>query len=187
MPTTNTSAHIRGIAFGAAILTLFGLAWCLASLLNWPSHPHWTIVLALGIAASLIAASAFRIVCPGGATAPDATRAAADGRRAGILFGIIFTLEGAFIALAAVLLSRHQLTDWIPVAAALIVGVHFLPLAHVFRVPLYYATGVLSILAAVVCFAIRDPASRVFWLGLSMAAILWLSASAALLQTRPPA
>jgi len=184
MPGPHTTAHNRGIAFGAAILTLFGLFWAVAALLNWPAHPRWTIVLASLIATSLIAASAFQICFPGGIPAPDPSKAAAEGRRSGTLFGIIFTLEGVFIALAAAFLSRHHLDSWIPAAAAFIVGIHFLPLARVFRVPLYYFTGILAAAAALGSAAISNTSARSVFVGLAMTAILWLSAIAALLQSR---
>ncbi len=76
----------------------------------------------------------------------DDPAAAAKGKRAGMLFGIIFGLEGGLIALCSTLLARYGLSIWIPIAAAVIVGVHFIPLAFVFEVPLYYWTGVLSVL-----------------------------------------
>jgi hypothetical protein len=182
MPNSRTTAQIRGMAIGAAILTLFGLAWSLAALLNWPAHPTWSIVLALALAAALVAASAKRALHPGGRPAIDPEKAAADGRRSGMWFGIIFTLEGVFIAIAAILLSAHHLADWIPAATACIVGLHFLPLARLFRVPLYYATGILSVAAAAATFAIHDPLAQVVFLGLAMAAILWLTSTVILVQ-----
>jgi hypothetical protein len=180
-----TTAQARGLAFGAAILTLFGLAWAMAALLNYRAHPHWAVILALWIAASLIAAAVFRMICPGGTAAADPNRAAAEGKRAGMWFGIIFGLEGALIAGAAILLSANGLQNWIPVAAAAIVGIHFLPLARLFRVPLYYFTGIVSVIAAAASFAVHDPAVRVFWLGINMATILWITATVALVQARP--
>ena len=184
MPNPRTTAQLRGMAIGAAILTLFGLAWALAALLNWPAHPRWSIALSLSIAAALIVAAVFRALNPGGRPAADPEKAAAAGRRSGMWFGIIFTLEGVFIAIAAVLLGSYHLADWIPVATAFIVGIHFLPLARLFRVPLYYATGVLASIAAAASFAIADPVARVVTLGLAMAAILWLTAAYVLIQAR---
>jgi hypothetical protein len=184
MPNPRTTAQLRGMAIGAAILTLFGLAWSFAALLNWPAHPAWSIVLSLSIAAALIGAAIFRALHPGGRPASNPALAAAEGRRSGMWFGLIFTLEGVFIAIAAILLGSHHLADWIPVATALIVGIHFLPLARLFRVPLYYGTAILASLAALASFAIADPLTRVVSLGLAMAAILWLTSTVILLQAR---
>jgi hypothetical protein len=51
--------------------------------------------------------------------------AAAAGRRIGILCGIIFWIEFGLIALCAALLARHGLVLWIPIVAAIIVGIHY--------------------------------------------------------------
>ena len=114
----------------------------------------------------------------------DDPAAAAKGKRAGMLFGIIFGLEGGLIALCSTLLARYGLGIWIPIAAAVIVGVHFIPLAFVFEVPLYYWTGVLSVLGMLACSLVPDAATRVLCAGLVMAAVLWLTVVLLLLQTR---
>jgi hypothetical protein len=105
---------------------------------------------------------------------PDAT---AKGKHDGMLFGIIFGIEGGLIALCSVLLGRYGLGAWIPIATGVIVGVHFIPLASIFRVPLYYWTGVLSILGMAACSLIHDPSERSLCAGLVMAAVLWMSAA----------
>lgn len=65
-------------------------------------------------------------------------------------FGFIFGLEIVLIALAGILLSHFQLTPFITPTIALIVGVHFFPLAQLFRVSAYFLTGVLLALIALV-------------------------------------
>jgi hypothetical protein len=110
--------------------------------------------------------------------------AAAKGKRAGILFGIIFGTEGGLIALSSVLLLRSGLGDWIPVAVAFIVGVHFLPLAYVFEVPLYYWTGALAIFGILGCLFIHAVGPRLLCVGLVMAGVLWLTTLLLLMQTR---
>lgn len=107
---------------------------------------------------------------------------ATKGKRAGRLFGIILGVEGGLIALDAA--GERGLGFWIPIAIAIIVGVHFLPLVHVFEVPLYYWTGALSVLGVLGCLLIRDVYTRLLWVGLVMAAVLWLSVVLLLLQTR---
>jgi hypothetical protein len=82
--------------------------------------------------------------------------AAAKGKRVGILFGIIFGVKAGLIALCSTLLARRGLGLWIPIAIAIIVGVHFLPLARVFEVRLYYWTGSLSVLGVLGCLLISD-------------------------------
>jgi len=111
--------------------------------------------------------------------------AAAKGKRDGMWFGIIFGVEGGLIALSSVLLARFGLDTWIPLAAAAIVGLHFLPLARLFEVRLYYWTGAVIVLAVLACSLIRDPSARQLCAGLLMAAVLWLTSAVVLLRARP--
>jgi hypothetical protein len=108
--------------------------------------------------------------------------AAAKGKRAGKLFGIIFGIESGLIWLCATLLARAGLSIWIPIAVAVIVGLHFIPLARAFEVPLYYWTGVLSVLGMLGCSLIVDAGMRLLCAGLTMAAVLWMTALLLLLQ-----
>ena len=108
--------------------------------------------------------------------------AAAKGKRAGMLFGIIFGIESGLIWICATLLARAGLSIWIPIAVAVIVGLHFIPLAHVFEVPLYYWTGLLSVLGMLGCSLIGDAGMRLLCAGLTMAAVLWMTALLLLLQ-----
>ncbi len=110
--------------------------------------------------------------------------AAAKGKRAGKLFGIIFGTESGLIWLCATLLARLGLSIWIPIAVAVIVGLHFIPLARVFEVPLYYWTGVLSVFGMLGCSLIRDAGTRLLCAGLIMAVVFWLTAVVLLLQAR---
>jgi hypothetical protein len=63
------------------------------------------------------------------------------GKRIAMWLGIIFGIEIVLIALASILLSVFQADRFIAPTAALIVGIHFFPLARLFRVPVYYLTG----------------------------------------------
>jgi hypothetical protein len=180
----STVAHVRGCVAGAAILTLFGSVWCILALALWPPHPVWSVPAGSVATVVLLALCVMRLVALRNIPSVDDPVAAAKGKRAGMLFGIIFGIEGGLIWLCATLLARLGLDIWIPIAVAVIVGLHFLPLARVFEVPLYYWTGALSVLGVLVCSLIRDPGVRVLCAGLTMSAVLWLSAIWLLLQAR---
>ncbi len=184
MSFAHTKSHNRGLSIGAAILTAFGLFWALAAIHASASLTPAAAYAAIAIALILIIASLWCAARAQGREAQNPEAAERDGRRAGMWFGIIFTLEGAFIAAAAVLLSRQHLADWIPIATAAIVGLHFLPLARLFRARIYYLTGTLAAAAALASIAISDAASRIAFVCVAMTAILWLTAIAALLQSR---
>lgn len=179
-----SKARIRGLLAGAAVLALFGGWWCIAALANWAGRPSWSIPAASLTTIVLLVLCVMRLVASRKIPTIDDPVGAAKGKRAGRLFGIIFGIEGGLIALCSMLLASRGLGLWIPIAIAIIVGVHFLPLAQVFEVPLYYWTGALSVLGVLGCLLIRDVYTRLLWVGLVMAAVLWLSVVLLLLQTR---
>lgn len=169
---------------GAAILTLFGGWWCIAALANWAGHPGWSIPAASVTTIALLVLCIMRLVASRKIPNIVDPIAAAKGKRAGKLFGIILGIEAGLIALCSMLLASRGLGLWIPITVAIIVGVHFLPLARVFDVPLYYWTGTLSILGVLGCLLIREVDTRLLWVGFVMAGVLWLSVAVLLLQTR---
>ena len=177
-------AHVRGSVAGAAILTFFGSAWCIIALALWPAHPVWSIPAGFVATIVLFALCVMRLMALRNTPATDNPAAAAKGKRAGMLFGIIFGTESGLIWLCATLLAHLGLSIWIPFAVAVIVGLHFIPLARVFEVPLYYWTGMLSVLGMLGCSLIRDAGTRLLCAGLVMAAVLWLTAVLLLLQAK---
>lgn len=105
------------------------------------------------------------------------------GRFYGKWFGIIFGLEIVLISVTNILLySVLNHPEYAMPIMALIVGVHFLPLAPVFQVKLYYVTGTLVALMGVIML-IAVPVTQTIgqaraWdviLGLSCAPLLWLT------------
>jgi hypothetical protein len=180
-----TVAHARGVVAGAAILTLFGNLWCFLALVFWDARPRWSIPAANLVGTLLLAFCLARFIAWKKIPSRHDPVAAAKGKRAGMWFGIIFGAEGLLIWLCVLLLQHLGLSGWIPLAVATIVGLHFLPLARLFEVPLYYWTGALSVLGMVVCSLMPDSALRQLSAGFIMAAILWLSALLLLVQTRP--
>jgi hypothetical protein len=176
--------RLRGMLGGAIILTLFAAFWSIAALANWSTRPSWTIPAAVLTTIALLAASATRIGATRGIESLDDPIAEARGKRAGMWFGIIFGLEGGLIFLCSLVLAHVHLTDWIPIGIALIVGVHFFPLARVFEVPLYYGTGGLCVLGVLACTPIGDGGLRILFAGLTMAVVLWGSVVLILFQAR---
>ncbi len=179
-----TKAKLLGILGGACTLTLFGGFWCIAALAFWPPRPAWGIPAASAATFVLLVACILRIKAT--ARLPDGhdPAAAARGKRAGILFGIVFGLEAALIALCSALLARSGLPEWIPVEVGLIVGLHFIPLAHIFAVRLYYWTGAFSVLGILGCLLIHPIGTRLLSVGMVMAAVLWFTTVLLLVQTR---
>jgi hypothetical protein len=184
MPTALTAERLRGIAAGAFLLTAFGGFWVFVALAEWKDRPAGCLALATAVAGGLGGLSVRRFVLAARAPSPDDREAARKGRRMGIVFAAIFSSEGGLIGLGAFLLARQGLPLWIPAMTALVVGLHFLPLAAVFDVPLYYWTGVAMCLCTVGSVFLVGPSTRLLVLGLSVGAVLWLTAARVLYQTR---
>jgi hypothetical protein len=178
-----TPTYAMFVVVGALVFTLLGAYWAVASLVNWPAAPVWAYALVAIPAAGLVALAVVRLVRSRALPpAVDPAQASHDGKRMGVAFGVIFTVEFALIALSAVLLDNAGRSLLIPVVVAFIVGVHFLPLARVFRLPFYYVTGVLCAACALASLLIGVEAVRLHVLGLAVAAVLWASALVVLLS-----
>jgi hypothetical protein len=67
-------------------------------------------------------------------------------------------------------------------AIAIIVGLHFFPLAGLFGASLYYATGTLGCVIGVVGLLISEPSLRNSFVGIAFGLLLWLTTAMVLMQ-----
>ena len=182
-----TPAYARFAAIGALIFTFIGAGWVIASLMNWPATQPWVYALVAAPVIALTGLAVVRIITASRLPqVRDPALAAARGRRMGIAFGIIFTVEAALIAASAIALDSVGRSLLIPVAVAFIVGLHFLPLAWVFRLPLYYVTGLLCVACALASLLVSSETARLLALGLAMGLVLWASAVVVLVRYASP-
>jgi hypothetical protein len=91
------------------------------------------------------------------------------------LVGIASGGEGLAIFLAMIVLGNLGLSDYAAPVIAIIVGLHFVPLARWLPAHLYYGTGALLIVLGVYGFAIRPPDRRLLIVSVGAACILWLT------------
>jgi hypothetical protein len=125
-------------------------------------------------------------------TSPEGrARGNAVGKRLGISFGVIFGSEALFIAVASSVLGAVGQDAFIVPVIVLIVGLHFLPLAPLFNVRLYYVTGALLVLASLIPVLFIPRAQTVngvsLWIvvpATGSALILWATAVAILAMGR---
>jgi len=147
-------AVAQGIASGILVLTFFGAYWGIIS------------AIFLGGAAQIIFFALVGVVTLGfgglggmllrqARTMPkqQSPGNAVERKRLWSGYGIVVGTEVALIALASVLLSLLQEGPYIAPITALIVGIHFFPLAQLFRVPLYWITGILLSILALIALA----------------------------------
>lgn len=161
-PTDNAvpthRAELRGRASGVTILAFFALAWT-----SWGTGGHvpattgvLIVVVAALVSATLVAwawtlyrraTSTNQISTGNAATATGG--ATASARPVGRRFGLIVASEWIGLGLAAGVAGGTGHAWAIPVLICAGVGVHFFPLAGLFHVPLYNATGVALCVIAV--------------------------------------
>ena len=106
-----------------------------------------------------------------------------DARR-GRLVGIASGGEGFAIFLAMIVLGNLGLSDYAAPVIAIIVGLHFVPLARWLPAHLYYGTSALLIVLGVCGFAIRPSDQRLLIVSVGAACVLWLTCGILLVRAR---
>ena len=119
------------------------------------------------------------LFCAGWSRAKEARGGAEDPQRAQAFRNVNIAQWGAILALL-VTLNVIQHVEWIVPGIMLIVGLHFFPLAKLFRNRMHYFTGAaLAALALTYPFlAAGGPASPVGAIGAAL--ILWVTAASML-------
>jgi hypothetical protein len=191
---TRNRAELRGRASGMAVLGYFALAWT-----GWgtsqgvPTGVQITLVtiaclLVVGLIAGavLMFRQARALPVPDDAEREEGRRA---GRRVGSRFGLVVVIEFVAIAVIARVLAVTGRTDLIPLIVCLAVGVHFFPLARLFRMPIYDRTGIaLCVVAVVSALAAPLLGLPILWTllpGLGSAVILFATSGAIVFAQRP--
>jgi hypothetical protein len=160
-------------AFGAMILAGFGGLWLAVWVWFSQRDQWWRYLLVAAGGAALLAAALqiYRRNRPADAGQP----ASAAQRRTSRLFNLINIGQWVVILIGANVLNNTGLGAWDLSFIILIVGAHFLPLAHLFKRPSHYVTGLAMMLFAVgYPYIAAGPQSTVGLLGAGL--ILWASA-----------
>ena len=175
--STRASAAMMGMAFGVSMMILFGAAWLAWGFQSMRTDSPWLIAAVTlgGIALLVPCFSIFQIGSKAGKkSAPLTYEEKRIQREMGKMFGIIFGAEGLAIFLTVSALNHFQLESYISTAIAAIVGLHFLPLARLYRFSLYYAIGGVMLLESLIFLTLPSP-MREIAVELSMGATLWLT------------
>ena len=100
----------------------------------------------------------------------------------GRVVGIASGVEGVTILVAVNVLANAGRRDLIAPVVAIIVGLHFLPLARWLPAPIYYLTGALLVVVGLAGTAIQEGTARILTVCVGAAAVLWLSCAVVLRQ-----
>jgi hypothetical protein len=160
-----------GARIGLLVATTLAAAWAWAALVV-SGEPQRLVVVPIAVSLALLAFG-WR----------DLGMSPVRGPRVGRLVGLWSTIEMVAIVVTANLLQHFHRFDLEFPVAAIIVGLHFFPLAQGIPVRLYHATGAAFVAAGVVGLVL-PAAERPLVVGTSAALILWATALAMSLRAR---
>jgi FtsH-binding integral membrane protein len=134
-------AAIKGIAFGILLMAVFTTVWLGIASSALSGVYHWFCIGILLAVLVCFVVCAVRLFIQSKEFPPTRPEDKAEGSRMQIWYGVIFGLEGLFIGAACGILGSRGLNDYIVPTIALIVGLHFYPMATVFSRKFDYFTG----------------------------------------------
>jgi hypothetical protein len=187
LPTGLTDTARAGAAFGtgmaAIIMTFFGFIWFGWGLgVGGLRNPVGWIVLY--VAAILLIIAGVRALRRGkrlmAALGADRSQ---YWKQRGSRFRIISLLEIIGCGLAVFLATHFHRPELVAPGIALVVGLHFLPLAGLFNFAGYYAVGVAIVACAVASALLLHGNAIVAATGIGTGTVLWLTALAALVYS----
>jgi hypothetical protein len=149
---------------GIWVLTIFAAIWGAGGIVVGHS-PVWLAVVPIAISLAMLLWASRQ---------PVGTGNPVEGDRVGRAVGIATAIEGVAIFLAANVLFNLNMPTLLLPAIAIIVGLHFIPLARWIPVPLYYRTGA-GLIAVGLAAALLPPDDRAIATGVAAALVLWAS------------
>ena len=176
-------AAVRGTASGVFFMAIFGTLWVdigIAGLQGWGLP--WLIVAGVLVGVALFTGGASLMRASRQLTDQVTAENAQYWKRARRWFRIIFATEGITMGVTSAICGASGHYDLIFPLMAIIVGVHFFPLAPLLRMKTHYITGALLCILAIVTLifvparATLDGQQIIAWwtvVGLGSALVLW--------------
>lgn len=174
---------VRGVASGVLFMAFFGTMWAsigFGGLQGWGGV--WLPATAVGIGVAMLGAGVSLIRASRRLSDVVAETNDERRKRTNIWFVSIFAAEGVLIGVASVICNAINRIDlFFPIMAS-IVGIHFFPLAALFRVKLYYVVGtLLCCLAGITLLVVpvsttiagHQISAQLVVIGFGAAVILW--------------
>jgi uncharacterized membrane protein len=149
---------------GIWVLAIMAAVWAVAGIVVGQA-PAWLTVVPVAISVVMLLWARRQSVGTGNPV---------EGDHVGRVIGIATAIEAIAIFVAANVLVNLHLPTLVMPAIAIIVGLHFAPLARWIPVPLYYWTGAGLVIVGLI--AIVLPADdRAIATGIASALVLWIS------------
>ena len=158
-------------AWGAIIMNFFGSLFAVLTL-SWQFHVHGpALALPFAVFAGVALAASYVLRRPGTGIAP--------GKQVERVIMWSSIGEGVGLFLAANIVTNLHRPEWLLPAMALVVGLHFLPIAIAARFRHFHLLGGALILAAIFGFLLPPPRGGEL-AGLGGALALWIAATLAI-------
>ncbi|MGI8777357.1 MAG: hypothetical protein ACR2LJ_08215 [Acidimicrobiales bacterium] len=182
--------EFRGRSTGVIVGAVMGVVWA-GSTLGALDLAVTVPVLVAGAAVCAALMAGARRMRRAAAALPATLSAAVDLGRVRSRFGLVVAGEFAAIAVAVNVLGRSGHPRWIPAVICAVVGLHFVPLARLFKVRVYDATAVAlcGVAAATMIMGVAGAPVALWRLlpGFGAALALWATSARMLFTARTEA
>jgi len=134
---------IQSIAGGLLLMAFFTMVWAGIASGGLAGFGQYAVLFVFGVPAGMFVACSISLFRASRGFPPLTSSAdKAEGKRMGIWYGIIFGAEGITIPIVCGFLVYFRQTAFILPAIALVIGLHFYPMARIFKrtIDYYLAT-----------------------------------------------
>jgi len=153
---------------GSIIMSFFATIWWIVGVLN----SGWSPIVSFGIP---IAIFVFLFANRKKENITHTDLSEQEGRRIGRIVGIASGAEGIIIFVVVNILSNIGKSDLLSPIIAIIVGLHFIPLARWIPAKLYYYTALVLVAVGTIGLFISDSNLRLKFACLGSALALWIT------------
>ncbi|MGO4497034.1 hypothetical protein AB4114_14150 [Paenibacillus sp. 2RAB27] len=146
-----SKSAVLGAANGIMFMTFFGALWASIGIVG--SHQlgaPWPLVLSTIVTIILLSGAISLFGKSRSMNHAITPKEKEDTKRINRKFGLIFGLEGVAIFLASVICNTLDHFEVFFPVMAMIVGIHFFPLATLFREKFYYGTGIVMCMLGII-------------------------------------
>jgi hypothetical protein len=175
-----SSFAYRGAATGALFMAGFGSIWFFLALVALTQRFYWWYLLPAIAPALLVWVSIRRLRTPRPPLSTEQLLVAKKIRRQ---FGIVNAIQWTAVGILVAILSGRGRQDLIVPAIVVVVALHFIPLAVIFRAPTHHVTCALLLGWVVACYGLRFASAdvRSAAIAIGTGTILWTAGAIGLL------
>jgi hypothetical protein len=182
-----SSSALRGRGIGTLVCAAFAAFWASSSRPEWPAGFDTAAFAMIALITGALIVAGIGMIRRSRQLPSTIDALSGKRRRTGVHFAAIVVAEIIVMNITAYLLTEHHLETYLVPAIAIIVGLHFFPLAQVFRARRYHLTAALMTLAgvggvvAIVSGLAIAPATAI--VDVACAMILWVTGFASYVST----